>query len=137
MTTTEFNQFLIDQRRADNEERAKIVASIDAVKADIASIHRSRHETQENLSIAINEMRLDQAATEKNLAALVASVTELVAALKGNTFGSVGLVAQVADHSRRLSDIETAQKEARGMSRIIGWGVTAIGVAVGVKSLTK
>ena len=137
MNTPDFNQFLIDQRRSDSEERAKLSAAIDAVKADLASIHKSRHETQENLSIAINEMRLDQAATEKNLAALVASVAELVAALKGNTFGSVGLVAQVADHEKRLDEIETMQKEAKGMSRLIAWGVSAIGAAVAWKALQK
>jgi hypothetical protein len=43
----------------------------------------------------------------------------------------------VAENTRRIGDIETAQKEVRGMSRLIGWGVTVIGVAVGVKALTK
>ena len=137
MTTPEFNKFLVDQQRETDDYRAKLNAAIESVKADVASIHISRHETQHNLSVALGEIRIDQATTEKHLASLVSSVTELVAALKGNTLGSVGLVAQVADHGRRIVDIETAQKEARGMSRILGWGVTAIGVAVGVKALTK
>jgi len=137
MNTPEFNKFLVDQARETDEFRLKLTSAIEAVKADVASMHSSRHETQHNISLAIGEIRVDQATTEKHLASLVSSVTELVSALKGNTLGSVGLVAQVADHGRRLDSVETAQKEARGMSRLISWGVGAIGVFVAIRGLIK
>lgn len=137
MNTPEFNKFLVDQARETDEYRAKLTAAIEAVKADVASMHANRHETQHNISVAIGEIRLDQATTEKHLASLVTSVTELVSALKGNTLGSIGLVAQVAENTRKIGDIETAQKEARGMSRLIGWGVGLIGVLGGIKALNQ
>lgn len=135
MITPDFNQFLIDIRRTDAEERARLSSAIEAVKADIASIHKSRHEVQENLALTINEMRLDQAKTAENLASLVASVSELVSALKGNAFGSIGIVAQVADHEKRLTDMEGLVKEAQGMSRLIALGSAVLALFATWQSL--
>lgn len=136
MTSPDFNQFLKEQRQnaLDNE---RLRAAIEVLKHDVESIHRSRHETQENLSQTINEMRLDQAKTSENLATLVASVSELVSALKGNNFGGVGLVAQVAALETKVAKHDALLREVSGMKRIIGWGAAAITLALGISKFKQ
>lgn len=133
MTTVDFNTFLIAQEKRDRATD-KAIAEL---REDLALIHRSRHETQENLSTAIGEIHLGCAATDKNLRELTELVKELVQAMRGNSFGSSGVVAQIADHEKRIGGIETSQKELRGMSRLIGWGASAIGVLIAWKELQK
>jgi CDP-diacylglycerol pyrophosphatase len=135
MNTPEFNAFLIGQEKRDRVTD-KCLADL---REDIAMIHSSRHQTQENLSIAIGELRLDCATTDKNLAVLSDLVKELVQGLKGNGYGSSGVVSQVAemrsDLNKLTAKVDTVENQAKGMRLIISWGVAAVALAVAFKNL--
>ena len=133
MTTEAFNAFLLEQSKRD----LRTAEQIEEIRADVVAIHKSRHDTLDNLSVTICELRVDRAATDKNLAQLSAIVKELVEGLKGNGYGAAGVVAQVADHEQRIKGFEKARDNASGMKILIGWGVGAIGAAVALKGLLK
>ena len=133
MTTEAFNAFLLEQSKRD----LRTTAQIEEIRADVVAIHKSRHDTLDNLSVTICELRVDRAATDKNLAQLSAIVKELVEGLKGNGYGAAGVVASVASNTARIGSLEADREKAKGMRLLIGWGVGAIGAAVAIKGLLK
>ena len=146
MTTEDFIQFCEQQKSrnsADREEHESLSGLVKKLAQDVASIHDSRHATQENLAKVVNDMRLDHMTLEDQVASLAASIQSLVIALQG-AYGGAGLITQVAGLKSELADIkldfESIRSEGKGMARLIGWGAAAIGVAaaaVGILSLYK
>lgn len=133
MTTADFNSFLLEQSKRD----LRTAEQIEEIRTDVLAMHKIRHDTLDNLSVTIGELRIDRAKTDDNLAELSLLVKELVLGLKGNGFGASGVVAQVADHEQRIKGFEKTRDNASGMKILIGWGVGAIGAAVALKGLLK
>lgn len=132
MTTDEFIAFCKTQQAHDAEARSDMNRKIERLADDVASIHSSRHAAQENLANVVNEMRIEHNTLEKQVASLVVAMQELVIAMKGS-YGGQGLVAQVNALAAKIESMDTAHKEARGMSRLIGWGGGLLGAAAAIK----
>lgn len=146
MTTEDFIQFCEQQRTrnsADREEHESLSGMIKRLAQDVASIHDSRHATQENLAKVVNDMRLDHMTLEDQVASLAASIQSLVIALQG-AYGGAGLVSQVAGLKSEIADLRLDYaamcNEGKGMKRLLGWGAALIGVAAaaaGVLAMVK
>lgn len=137
MTTEAFNAFLIAQDKRDRATDSAIAE----LREDLAMMHRSRHETQENLSIALGELRVDSANTEKNLNELTALVKELVQAMKGNSFGGDGVLSRLEELRTDVDEItdriNTVEHQAKGIRWFVSAVAALIAVLVSFKDLIK